>query len=181
LLSADVAAALHGKSEGDVWTCGVCVFEQYIVELLVVREFPAWDVQKALPISALPNNPAGATGRQDWRLKRRWSGGDISLDQRALRLRWTWPQRGNTRYEAECTAPVRARFLSLRLGALSTQGAPKLRCAIVAEWQVSRQPKTAQFRTLGVSSEGSLEADGSAKVHRPVVMGISIATYKRHL
>jgi hypothetical protein len=50
LLSVDVVAALHGKLEGDVWTFGVCVFEQYIVELLVVRESPAWDVQKALPI-----------------------------------------------------------------------------------------------------------------------------------
>src|SRR5438105_8593482 len=41
LLSVDVVAALHAKSEGDAWTFGVCVFEQYIVELLVVRESPA--------------------------------------------------------------------------------------------------------------------------------------------
>lgn len=41
LLSVDVVAASHGKLQGDVWTFGVCVFEQYIVELLVVRESPA--------------------------------------------------------------------------------------------------------------------------------------------
>jgi hypothetical protein len=36
----DLGAASHGKLEGDAWAIGVRVFEQYIVELLVGREYP---------------------------------------------------------------------------------------------------------------------------------------------
>jgi hypothetical protein len=45
LLPVDVGAASHGKLEGHAWVFGARVFEQYIVELLVVRESRAWEVQ----------------------------------------------------------------------------------------------------------------------------------------
>jgi hypothetical protein len=61
----DVEAALHGKWEGDAWMSGVCV-EQNIVELLVVKESRAWEVQKALPIL----NPAGQPGWCNRKAKR---------------------------------------------------------------------------------------------------------------
>ena len=51
------------------------------------------------------------------------------------------PQRKNLRQKARYAAPVKARFLSFRLKALSTQGAPELRCAIVAVQHHGSQQK----------------------------------------
>ena len=70
-------------------------------------------VQKALPILTISELAGWCKAKQDWRLN--------SADLREI-SRWVsehcgcdglGPQRSEHAYEAKCTAPVRARFLSL--------------------------------------------------------------------